>query len=35
MREFRIKVNNEKTYVVKAKDYNQAVKKLHSKLNDD
>lgn len=35
MREFRIKVNNEKTYVVKANDYNQAVKKLHSKLNDD
>ena len=35
MREFRIKVNNEKTYVVKAKDYNQAVKTLHSKLNDD
>ena len=35
MREFRIKVNNEKTYVVKANDYNQAVKTLHSKLNDD
>lgn len=34
MREFRIKVNNEKTYVVKAKDYNQAVKTLHSKLRD-
>ena len=34
MREFRIKVNNEKTYVVKANDYNQAVKKLHSKLRD-
>ena len=35
MREFRIKVNNEKTYVVKANDYNQAVKTLHSKLSDD
>ena len=35
MREFRIKVNNEKTYVVKANDYNQAVKTLHSKLRDD
>ena len=35
MREFRIKVNNEKTYVVKAKDYNQAVKTLHSKLRDN
>ena len=34
MREFRIKVNNEKTYVVKANDYNQAVKTLHSKLRD-
>lgn len=34
MIEFRIKVNNEKTYVVKAKDYNQAVKTLHSKLRD-
>lgn len=34
MREFRIKVNNEKTYVVKAKDYNQAAKTLHSKLRD-
>lgn len=34
MREFRIKVNNEKTYVVKANDYNQAVKTLHSKLKD-
>lgn len=34
MREFRIKVNNEKTYVVKANDYNQAVKTLHSKLSD-
>lgn len=34
MREFRIKVNNEKTYVVKATDYNQAVKTLHSKLRD-
>lgn len=34
MREFRIKVNNEKTYVVKAKDYNQAIKTLHSKLRD-
>lgn len=35
MREFRIKVNNEKTYVVKANDYNQAVKTLHSKLRDN
>lgn len=35
MREFRIKVNNEKTYVVKAKDYNQAVKTLHNKLRDN
>ena len=35
MREFRIKVNNEKTYVVKANDYNQAVKTLHSKLKDN
>lgn len=34
MREFRIKINNEKTYVVKANDYNQAVKTLHSKLKD-
>ena len=34
MREFRIKVNDEKTYVVKANDYNQAVKTLHSKLRD-
>ena len=34
MREFRIKVNNEKAYVVKANDYNQAVKTLHSKLRD-
>lgn len=35
MREFRIKVNNEKTYVIKANDYNQAVKTLHSKLRDN
>lgn len=35
MREFRIKVNNEKTYVVKANDYNQAVKTLHNKLRDN
>lgn len=34
MKDFKIKVNNEKTYMVRAKDFNQAVKTLHSKLRD-